>query len=95
MRALQKTWLLATVVPVAGLWAYSALRFYADYGGTCGLLDAGWPCTRAQYVEYSLTSVFVLPTLTLWSCAWAIVVSVVALLVRRISQRRGARSVSI
>jgi hypothetical protein len=92
-RALLTTWLLAIVVPIAGLWLYSALRFYADYGGTCGLLDAGWPCTRAQYVEYS--RVFVLPTLALWSCTWAIVVAALALLIRWIRKGRSARSIGI
>jgi hypothetical protein len=68
-RAFRKISSLAAVVPIAGMWAYSALRFYANYGGTCGLLGAGWPCTRAPYVEYLLTSVFVLPILALWSSA--------------------------
>jgi hypothetical protein len=89
------TWLLVTVVPVAGLWVHEAFTFYSNYSGTCGLLDAGWPCTRVQYVKYSLMSVLVLPTLVLRSCTWLIVVTVLALSIRRYLNRRNHQSITI
>jgi hypothetical protein len=94
-RAFLTTWLLVTVVPIIGIWVLATLTFYSSYNGTCGLLDAGWPCTRIQYIKYSLTSVFVLPTLVLQSGLWLIVVAVLALLLRRFLKRRRDQSITI
>jgi hypothetical protein len=75
--------LLFAAVPIVALWTYQGLKALHDYQGSCGLLDAGWACSKAQYVEYTLSSVFVFPFLAAVSIGWLIVVTLAALICSR------------
>jgi hypothetical protein len=77
-------------VPVAALWIYQGLQAAHDYAGTCGLLDAGWACSKAQYVELALSSAFVFPFLAAVSIGWLIVVAAATLMYSRLRKRRGS-----
>jgi hypothetical protein len=70
------------------LWTYEGLQALHEYEGTCGLLDAGWACSKAQYVEYTLSSVFVFPFLAAVSIGWFIAVAIAAWTYSRLRQRR-------
>jgi hypothetical protein len=80
-------WILLATIPVAGFWFDSVLHFYSTYEGTCGLLDAGWTCTRMQYVQFSMLHAFVLPSLAIYSVAWLLVVLVAGIGVRLMRRR--------
>jgi hypothetical protein len=64
---------------MAGLWIHQGLQAAHNYVGTCGLLDAGWACSKAQYVEFTLLSAFVFPLLAAVGIGWLIVVAMVTL----------------
>jgi hypothetical protein len=85
------TWLAIAIAPVVALWIYEILKIRADYNGTCGLLDAGWTCTRSQYVEYTLLNAFVFPTLAIWTAGWIFTVVVMGLMIFRLHKRRNAQ----
>ena len=59
-RAFLVIWLSIAILPVITLWNYEIVRAYADYDGTCGLLDAGWTCTltRTSNTHFSVHSFF-------------------------------------
>ena len=80
--------LLIGVVPIAALWTYYALQALNEYEGTCGLLERAWPCSKAQYVEYTLFSVFVFPFLAAVSIGWLIAVGIVAWTYSRLRKQR-------
>ena len=69
---------LFATVPIAALWSYQGLQAAHDYESTCGLLDAGWTCSKAQYVEFTLFNAFVFPFLAAVSISWLIVVATAA-----------------
>ena len=81
-------YLLSAGVPVAALWIYQGLRAAHDYAGTCGLLDAGWACSKAQYVEFTLFSAFVFPFLAAVSIGWPIVVAMAIWIYARLRKWR-------
>jgi hypothetical protein len=94
-RAATIVWILVAIMPVAGFWLEGALHFYSTYEGTCGLLDAGWPCTRLQYVKYSMLDALVLPGLVIYSAAWFVVVLVAGIAVRLTRRRLKRRRLTV
>lgn len=59
-----------------------------EYNGHCGLLDAGWECSKSEYIWDSLFNPLVLPVLLIYSVAWFIVVGIVAAVVRAFRRRQ-------
>lgn len=74
-------WLIA-LLPIGGCLAILAWAFNADYDGACGLLDAGWRCSRLEYVWYSFTNPLTLFFLMAYVIAWLFAVGSVAFCVR-------------
>jgi len=79
---------LFAAVPVVAFWIYQSLEAARDYKGTCGLLDAGWDCTKAQYVEYTLFNAFVFPFLAAVSIGWLILLVIATWLYFQMRKRR-------
>jgi len=86
----RREWVLLLFIagaPIAVLWIYQGLQAGHDYEGTCGLLDAGWTCSKVQYVEFSLFNAFVFPFLAAVSISWVIAVAIAAWLYFRLRNR--------
>jgi hypothetical protein len=79
--------LLFAALPVTALWTYQGLQAAEHYEGTCGLLDAGWACSRVQYVEYTLSSAFVFPFLAAISIAWLSAVAIATWIYSRLREQ--------
>ena len=83
------------MLPIVALWFHRAITAYSEYEGNCGLLGRGYVCTPVQYIEESLTSVFVFPVLAFWSVFWIIVVAVLAFLLGQLQNGRKDPSIRI
>ena len=59
-----------------------------DFAGTCGLLDTGRACSKAQYVKFTLFSPFVFACLAAVSVGWLIVVAIATWKYARLRKRR-------
>jgi len=81
-------YLLSAGVPIAALWIYQGLQAAHNYAGTCGLLDAGWACSKVQYVEFTLLSAFVFPFLAAVSIGCLIVVAMATWIYAGLRKRR-------
>ncbi len=83
-------WFLLATLPVIGLVTYEALQLLGSYNGRCGLLDAGWDCTKSEYVSSTMLSPFFLPWLLFFSGCWLIVLASVALLFHFIHRHKSS-----
>lgn len=78
------------MTPIIGFVVLEAWLVADGYNGHCGLLDAGWECTKSEYIWYSLFNPLVLPVLLIYSVAWLIVVGIFAAVVRAFRRRQHA-----
>lgn len=82
--------LFLSIAPIVAYVSYVVITLLNDYNGRCGLLDAAWDCTRSEYVNYVLFSVWVFPAVFFYSVAWLFILLVAALLVRTYRKKRRA-----
>jgi putative effector of murein hydrolase LrgA (UPF0299 family) len=82
------SWWLIAAGPIVGLILLEVWLLADGYNGHCGLLDAGWECSKFEYLSSSLLSPLLLPVTLLLAIGWLAVVGVAALLVRVIRRRR-------
>jgi len=78
------------MAPIIGFVMLEAWLVAEGYNGHCGLLDAGWECSKSKYIWYSFLNPLVLPVLLIYSVAWLIVVGIVAAVVRVFRRRQRA-----
>jgi hypothetical protein len=81
-------YLLSAGEPTAALWIYQTLQAAHDFAGTCGLLDTGRACSKAQYVKFTLFSPFAFACLAAVSVGWLIVVAIATWKYARLRKRR-------
>jgi len=78
------------MAPIIGFVMLEAWLVADRYNGHCGLLDAGWVCSKSEYIWYSFLNPLVLPVLLIYSVAWLIVVGIVAAVVQVFRRRQRA-----
>ncbi len=78
------------MAPIIGFVMLEAWLVADGYNGHCGLLDAGWECSKSEHILYSLLNPLVLPVVFIYSVAWLIVVGFVAAVVRVFRRRQRA-----
>lgn len=82
------SWLFLAVAPISVLMAFSVWALISGYNGRCGLLDAGWDCSKTEYVVSSFFSPFVLPVLLIYSAGWLFMLLLVAFFIRLYRRRQ-------
>jgi len=88
MQCKRISWWFVAVVPIIGFVVLEAWLVADGYNGYCGLLDAGWECSKSEYIWYFFFNPLVLPFLLICSVAWFIVVGIVAAVVRAFRRRQ-------
>jgi hypothetical protein len=76
------SWWFIAMAPIIEFVMLGAWLVADGYNGHCGLLDAGWECSKSEFILDSLLNPLVLPVLLIYSVAWLIIVGIVAAVVR-------------
>jgi hypothetical protein len=88
MSGIRVSWAFIAVGPIVGLIGLEVWTVLDGYNGHCGLLDAGWDCSKGEYLWSAMTSPFVLPIVFVWIVGWLLAVGAIATVVRQFEQRR-------
>ena len=81
------SWSFLATAPILALLGFELVGLLNGYDGNCGLLDAGWKCSRAEYVFSAFFSPFILPVLLIYSVGWLLLVFIAFIVTRKISTR--------
>lgn len=76
------SWWFIALSPIIGFLMIEAWLLADGYDGHCGLLDAGWVCSKTEYIWYSLFNPLVVPILFIYSVGWLMFVGIIATVVR-------------
>jgi hypothetical protein len=90
MRGRRISWWFIALAPPLLFLAFEAWFLAAGYNGHCGLLDAGWECSRLEYVWSSLLSPFLLPVFLIYAGGWLLAVAASAFVVKFLRRRHSS-----
>jgi len=82
------SWLFLAVAPIAAFTVFFVWALLSGYNGRCGLLDAGWDCSKTEYVVSSFFSPFILPMLLIYSAGWLLMLLLAAFFIRLYRRRQ-------
>jgi hypothetical protein len=84
------SWSCLAIAPILALVGFETILLLNGYNGHCGLLDAGWDCSKAEYVVSALFSPFLLPVFFIYSLGWLLLLSAAAVALRVYRRRHRA-----
>jgi hypothetical protein len=90
MQGRRISWWFLALAPVLAFLGLEAWLLADGYNGHCGLLDAGWECSKVEYIWSSLLSPLLLPVFFIYACCWLLAVGLIALIVKAFHRRRRA-----
>lgn len=90
MRGRRISWWFIALAPLLALLAFEAWFLAGGYNGHCGLLDAGWECSKFEFIWSSLLNPLLLPVFFIYAGGWLLAVGAAALVVKVLRRRRSA-----
>lgn len=84
------SWWFLAIGPIVGFVALQAWLLADGYNGHSGLLDAGWECSKAEYLWFSLVNPLIAPVLFIYSVGWLLILGIVAFGIHLFRRRQRA-----
>ncbi len=84
------SWSFLAIGPIVGFVALQVWLLADGYNGHCGLLDAGWECSKAEYLLYSVVNPLIAPILLIYSIGWLLLLGIAAFVIRLFRRRQSA-----
>ncbi|WP_148044738.1 hypothetical protein [Stagnimonas aquatica] len=81
-------WSFLAVAPIVALVCFEVFVLLQGYNGRCGLLDAGWDCSKTEYVSSVMLSPFFLPVLFICGGGWLLFLLLAGLGIRTYRRRQ-------
>lgn len=85
-------WLALAFLPVVTLMVFEIIQLSNGYNGSCGLLDAGWDCSKSEYIFSVLFNPLVWPALLLYLAAWLLVLFIAEMAILIYLRQRRAKA---